>query len=166
MARALNNNGRVFGIFEAGVLIQARVTNVLSYVIWMPVLDMADAVTIPSPTSQETVVANPLMPGLELHIPAGTTITDINGGLVRTIPITPVPLDRPPFPLPAGVDVPIYFTIQPGLAYLHTPGGGASGAWLVYPNLTHLPVSARFNFWNYDADNSGWFVYGQGSVGK
>ncbi|MGA9722039.1 MAG: RHS repeat-associated core domain-containing protein [Candidatus Binatus sp.] len=161
-----NNNGRVFGIFEPAVLIQAHVTNVLSYVIWMPVLDMADAVTIPSPTTQETAVANPLMPGLELHIPAGTTITDINSKVVRTIPITPVPLDRPPFPLPAGVQVPIYFTIQPGGAQLWSSPGKWALAQLYYPNPGHFGAGTQFDFWNYNPSGSGWYVYGKGTVNQ
>jgi RHS repeat-associated protein len=161
-----NNNSRVFGIFEPAVLIQAHVTNVLSYVIWMPVLDMADAVTIPSPTTQETVVTNPLMPGLELHIPTGTTITDINDQVVRTIPITPVPLDRPPFPLPAGVQVPIYFTIQPGGAQLWSSPGKWALAQLYYPNPGHFGAGTQFDFWNYDASQSGWYVYGKGTVNQ
>ena len=75
-----------------------------------------------------------------------------------------MPLDRPPFPLPAGVNVPIYFTVQPGLAQLETQSGGWSNAWLVYPNLNNWPVGSLFNFWDYDADNSGWYVYGKGKV--
>lgn len=163
-ATTANSNGRVFGIYQVGVAISAHVTNVLPFTSWMPVLDMAHAVTVPSPTIKETVISNPLMPGLELHIPAGTTILDINGKVVQTVSMTPVPLDRPPFPLPAGVDVPIYFTIQPGLAQLQTPRGGWSWAWLVYPNLNNWPVGSPFNFWNYEADNSGWYVYGKGKV--
>src|SRR5260370_22167815 len=126
-----NRGAKTYGIFEVAVSVAPRVTNVLPYTIWMPVLDTPHAVTIPSPTTQETMVTNPLMPGLELHIPAGTTITDIHGQVVRTIPITPVPLDRPPFPLPVGVDVPIYFTIQPGGAQLWSGKGKWSWARLL-----------------------------------
>jgi len=159
-----NNNGRSFGIFEAAVLIAPRITNVLSFTIWMPVLDTAHAITIPSPTTGETVASNPLMPGLVLHIPAGTTITDINGKTVRTITMTPVPLDRPPFPLPAGVQVPIYFTIQPGGAKLWAPNGKWAWAELIYPNSEHFPPGSTANFWNYNPEGSGWYVYGQGTV--
>src|SRR5208337_585515 len=113
-----NHYGRTYGIFQTGVNLAASRTTVLSFTIWMPLLDTLHAVTIPSPTTSAMVITNPLMPGLELHIPAGTTITDINGKVVRTISITPIPLDRTPFPLPAGVQVPIYFTIQPGGAQL------------------------------------------------
>jgi hypothetical protein len=57
-----------------------------------------------------------------------------------------------PFPLPNGVQVPIYFTIQPGGPYVEVGAGRgrrsdaehsgaayadhASGAYLVYPNDT------------------------------
>jgi hypothetical protein len=55
--------------------------------------------------------------------------------------------------------------VQPGLARLETPSGARSGGWLVYPNSAKLPVGAPFDFWDYDADWGGWWVYGQGKVG-
>jgi RHS repeat-associated protein len=158
-----NHGGLTFGIFQPGVSVTAKVTNVLPFTIWMPVLDVAHAVTVPSPTVQETVVSNPLMPGLDLHIPAGTVITDIQGKVARTLTMTAVPLDRPPFPLPAGVKVPIYFTIQPGGAQLWTTNGKWAWARLIYPNMSNLPANTPFSFWNYEADE-GWYVYGKGRV--
>jgi hypothetical protein len=57
---ATANRGRnTFGLFQVGVAIAARVTTVLSYTIWMPVLDTAHAVTIPSPTTTDTTVSDP-----------------------------------------------------------------------------------------------------------
>ncbi len=58
--------------------------------------------------------------------------------------------------------MPLYFTIQPGGAYLQTPNG--VGARLVYPNYTHALPGTRANFWNYDAEEKGWYVYGAGTV--
>jgi RHS repeat-associated protein len=161
-----NHSSTTFGIFEPGVTVTAKITNVLPFTIWMPVIDTAHAVTIPVPTTTETVAVSPLIPGLELHLPAGSEIRDVNGNLVSAVTITPVPLDRPPFPLPDGVVVPIYFTIQPGLAKIQTPSGGRSGGWLVYPNSTNLAVGATFNFWDYNLSWGGWWVYGRGSVGE
>jgi RHS repeat-associated protein len=161
-----NHHGRTYGIFQTGVNLEARRTTVLSFTIWMPLLDTLHAVTIPSPTTSAMVITNPLMPGLELHIPAGTKITDINGKVVRTISITPIPLDRTPFPLPAGVQVPIYFTIQPGGAQLWTPQGTWALAQLYYPNPSHFGAGTQFDFWNYDASHMGWYVYGKGSVNQ
>jgi hypothetical protein len=51
---------------------------------------------------------------LELHLPAGTVIRDEDGEVVRTVSITPVPLDRTPFPLPPEATFTQFFTIQPG----------------------------------------------------
>jgi hypothetical protein len=123
--RSASRGRRRFGRFEYGLTIVAGRTNVLPFTIWMPVLDTARAVRIPSPTTREVVVTTPLIPGLELHIPPGTTITDEDGKVVREVSITPIPVDRPPFPLPNGVQVPIYFTIQPGGAYVHVGGARA-----------------------------------------
>jgi YD repeat-containing protein len=131
----------------------------------MTPLDMAHEITIPSPTTKETIVSTPTMPGLELHLPAGTVITDATGKVVTKITITPIPLDRTPFPLPF-VKVPIYFTIQPGGAYIYVNGNGPKGARLFYPNTEHQPAGAPFAFWNYNADHNGWFVYGIGHVDK
>lgn len=164
--RTANRAGAQYGGYEVGVTIQAGKTNVLNYTIWMTKLDTLHTVTIPSPTRQETIITNPSLPGLELHIPAGTVITDHYGKVIHQVNITPVPLDRPPFPLPAGVSVPIYFTIQPGGAYLKslTSPNGVSGARLIYPNSHHLSPGTRAAFWNYDADAKGWYVYGHGSA--
>jgi RHS repeat-associated protein len=163
-ATTANSRTRAYGIYEVGVDIKGGQTNVLGYTIWMTPLDTAHTVTISSPTLTETVITTPLLPGLELHIPANTVITGDNGRVVTQINITPIPLDRPPFPLPK-VQVPIYFTIQPGSSYIKVMASeGPKGASLFYPNSFHYAPGTQFNFWNYDPDNKGWFVYGQGRV--
>ncbi|MBA3734958.1 MAG: IPT/TIG domain-containing protein [Actinobacteria bacterium] len=151
-------NGKPFGTVEIGVdLLKGRTTR-LSDTIWMTRIDKGHEVTIDSPTSKETVITTPHIPGLELHLQPGTTIKDGDGNAVTRVSITPVPVDRPPFALPIGVTVPLYFTIQPGGAYLSKP------AQLIYPNYTHLPPGQRVPFWNYDPDKKGWYVYGRGTV--
>jgi hypothetical protein len=84
--------------------------------------DFAEVVKVPFPTTAEVVVTTPLLPGLEFRIPPNTTITDIDGNVASDISITPVPIKQPPFPLPKGVQVPIYFTIQPGSGYIAVAG--------------------------------------------
>jgi RHS repeat-associated protein len=164
LANTANTSTRQYGIYEIGVDIQNRVTNVLRYTIWMTPLDTAHTVTIPSPTLSETVIRSPYMPGLELHIPPHTVITGYDGKVVTQINITPIPLDRPPFPLP-NVQVPIYFTIQPGSAYIKVMNTtGPQGARLYYPNAYNYPPGTAYSFWNYDPDQKGWFVYGDGRV--
>ncbi len=161
----LTRPGKKYGRFEFGDEIKAGVTNKLDFKIWMSLLDMAHEVTIPSPTAKETVVTTPTMPGLELRLPAGTVITDATGKAVTKITITPIPIDRPPFPLPF-VSIPIYFTIQPGGAYISVNGTGPKGAQLFYPNNEHKAPGVPYAFWNYNPDHNGWYVYGEGRVNK
>lgn len=75
-ARTANKPHRTYGFYEARIGIYAGKTNVLPFTIWSPLIDTAHQVTIPSPTTRETLVTTPTMPGLELHLPAGTVIQD------------------------------------------------------------------------------------------
>jgi RHS repeat-associated protein len=153
-----------YGLYQAKVDIAAGRTNVLGYTIWMTALDTRHTVDISSPTTSETVVTTPLIPNLELRIPAGTLIRDLDGKVVTRISITPIPVNRPPFPLP-NVRVPVYFTIQPGGAVLQgISATDGAGARLIYPNFDHQPPGGKVNFWNYEADDEGWYVYGQGTI--
>ncbi len=154
-----NRPNHAYGLFEVGVPVVPKVTNNLTYTIWMTALDTDNEVSIPEPTTAETVVTTPSIPGLEVHIPAGSRITSEDGEPVTKIGLTAIPLDRPPFPLPVNTEVPIYFTIQPGLAYV-----APRGAWIVYPNYNNLAPGTRTNFWQYDPDSKGWFIYGHGTV--
>jgi RHS repeat-associated protein len=160
--RTANRPGRTYGVFEYGMTVLDGETNVLGFTSWMPVLDTAHTVELASPTTGEVVVTTPKIQGLELHIPAGSVIRDDDGNVVTQVGITPIPLDRPPFPLPRGVDVPLYFTVQPGRAYIYAPDG--TGARLIYPNSLGALAGTRFQFWDYDADERGWYVYGLGTV--
>jgi RHS repeat-associated protein len=158
-----SRNTSTYGLYEVGATILPNKTNVLNYTIWMTRLDTSHAVRLPSPTRSEMVITNPLLPGLELHLPPHSVITDRQGKVVHEISITPVPVDKPPFPLPAGVQVPIYFTIQPGGAYIKI-ADSAAGARLIYPNDFKFAPGTLFEFWNYDADAKGWYIYGRGAV--
>jgi RHS repeat-associated protein len=159
-----NRAGDRYGLFDVAVQIVGGKTAPLPYTIWMPRIDVAHAVRIESPTRAETVITTPSIPGLELHLPPNTVITDHDGKVVREVSITAIPVDRPPFPLPAGVGVPVYFTIQPGGAYVQTSGSGPKGARIVYPNYRQDPPGTPANFWHYDPEEKGWFVYGLGAV--
>jgi len=66
-------------------------TTVLPFTIWMPALDTEHAIQIPVPTTKEIVATTPRIPGLEIRIPAGIRIRDMDGNLVHTITITPIP---------------------------------------------------------------------------
>ena len=161
--RTANRPRRTYGTFEVGVPMTAGRTTVLPYTVWMPLLDTTSRVRIPSPTTNEVVVTTSRIPGLELHLPAGTVIRDHDGKVVRELTITPIPLDRPPFALPS-IEVPVYFTIQPGGAYVHTYGSGTKGAWLVYPNGPKGWAGKRIPFFHYEPGEKDWYVYGLGTV--
>src|SRR5262249_49233373 len=146
--RSANRRDATYGTYAVRVAVNARVTTTLPYIIWMPKLDPQGTVRIPSPTTQETVVTTPSIPGLELHLPAGTVIRDREGRIVTEINVTAIPVNQPPFPLP-DLGVPVYFTIQPGGAVLQGFAPEARGARLFYPNFRREVPGARGVFWNY-----------------
>jgi RHS repeat-associated protein len=157
---------RQYGRYEYRADIEARKLNALPFVIWMTRLDLAHEVSIPSPTASETIITNPRIPGLELHIPKDTVIRDAEGRIVTSVSMTAIPVDQPPFPLPNSF-VPVYFTVQPGGAHLEGLNlQAAKGARLIYPNYSNAEPGSRMDFWNYDSREKGWYVYGQGTVSE
>jgi RHS repeat-associated protein len=152
--------------------LKAGVTNSLNYTVWMTALDTEHVVDISSPTTSEVIVTNPNVPGLELHIPAGTVIHDARGKVVTQIGITAVSTAQPPFPIKKGLVFPVYFTIQPGGASFSNAGGSwatgatsrARGATIHYRNYMNAKPGARYQFWNYDPTQRGWYSYGNGRV--
>lgn len=151
--------GAAYGVYEVAIQIDPGKSNPLGFINWMTRLDMAHAVTIPSPTTTDTVITTPYIPGLEIHLPAGTVMKDDSGRVVTQLSVTAIPVNRPPFPLPLGVQVPIYFTVQPGGTYI-----SPKGARIIYPNYAHQIPGSRVEFWNYDPDVKGWYIYGHGTV--
>jgi RHS repeat-associated protein len=157
--RSAARGNKAYGLFKIGVDIIAGKTNVLPFTSWMPRLDTDNATTITSPTASEVVLKTPYIPRLEVHIPAGAVVRDTDGQTVTRLSITPIPVDRPPFPLPPEVKVPVFFTVQPGASRVIPPR-----ARVIYPNYNSDRPGTRINFWNYDPENKGWYVYGQGTV--
>jgi RHS repeat-associated protein len=151
------SSGTRYGAYEIAVDIAPRRTTILPYTIWLTPLDPAGDRHVASPTTGETRLTTPQIPGLEVRIPAGSVITDRSGHIVHDLNVTAIPVERAPFPLPPFVSVPLYFTVQPGGAWL------SKGAQIVYPNWGHLPPGQHVDFWNYDP-HRGWYVYGKGTV--
>ncbi len=162
--KAGSSGNQDYGYYEARITATACQANTLPFTSYLPRIDHAHDVTIPSPTIAPVVVSTPLIPDLELHIPAGMVITDPDGKPVTKVGITPIPIDRTPFPLPNNIYVPIYFTAQPGSSTITAAGGGYGYAQVYYPNYRHELPGARGTFWRYDADALGWTTYGLGSV--
>ncbi|MFD7658351.1 RHS repeat-associated core domain-containing protein [Actinosynnema sp. NPDC059797] len=148
-----------YGTFRLRAKVREGVTTPLDATVWLPRLDMRNTVEIGAPTTRETVLTTPDVPGLEVRVPAGSVVRDQDGEVVRELGITAIPVDRPPFPLPRNGIVPTYFTVQPGGTSIFP-----DGASVVYPNYTDLPPGAEVDFWNYDPTDEGWYVYGKGRV--
>lgn len=168
-----NSKSASYGLFRVGADLKAGVTNSLHYTVWMTPLDTEHEITIPSPTTSDTVITNPNVPGLELHIPAGTVIHDARGRIVTRVGITGIPVNQPPFPLKTGVRYPVYFTIQPGGSTFETVHGKAfpksvinrgKGITIHYKNYLNASPGSRFAFWSYDPEQKGWYIYGHGRV--
>jgi RHS repeat-associated protein len=151
--------GKTYGTFEYGVDLAKGRQNVLPFTIWMPLIDTAHAQSFDSLTAGEVTLSTPRIPGLEIKIPAGSVVKDEDGEVVTSLGITAVPTDRTPFPLPSFFETPVYFTVQPGGSYVFP-----DGARIIYPNYTKQPPGARAEFWNYDPEDKGWYVYGHGTV--
>jgi len=157
-----NRPGRSYAIFEYYVDIEERETTVLPFTIWMPLLDTRNATAIPVPTPGPMVATTPLIPGLEIRIP-GNVILQTSGGPLRSIPLTRIPVDRPPFPLPQGST--FSFTPQAHGALVQRPDGtpNPAGVRIILPNVDGLPAGTRVGLQSYEPAK-GWIVYGQGMV--
>ncbi|NID16754.1 DUF6531 domain-containing protein [Luteibacter yeojuensis] len=151
-----------YGRFVVGADVTASKVNHMPYVMYLPRVLDRDKIALPSPTTRETVLTHPDMPGLELRIPAGAVLKDRNGKVLNEIAIVPTPVDHAPFPLPDNF--PMYFTIQPGDAVVQgmTPEA-AKGIQVVYPNYGKQKSADKADFWVYSAEK-GWEMYGAGHV--
>lgn len=164
-ARGVSRPGKTYGMFMIAVDVDAKKTTPLPFTIWVPVLDTEHATPLPSPTMSEVVATTPIIPNLEVHISAGAVLHDPDGQRVTEMTITPIPIDRPPFPLPNGVRFPTYFTLQPGGSRVDPASpGGSPHVRILFPNARRAPAGSRIDFWSYDSKSIGWFVYGQGTV--
>jgi RHS repeat-associated protein len=149
-----------YATFSFGADVAAGQESTLPFTVWLPRLDPAHTVAVSSPLSHALTLTSPLIPGLEVKIPAGSTITSPGGQPVTHLSIIPVPVNRPPFPLPLGSYFPVYLSVQPAGAYV------SLGAQIIYPNYSHLPAGSRVPFWNYDPAKRGWYIYGEGRVSR
>jgi RHS repeat-associated protein len=152
-------NGRHYTKHFIRVQVIAGTTTAIPNPIYLPRVDPATEINISSPASKEIVLTHPSIPGLEVHIPKGVVLREYDGKIVTKLSITPIPLDRPPYPTPASFSV--YFTLQPGGAFVDPDS--TKSIRVIYPNYQGLPAGTRADFWNYDPAQ-GWQIYGRGTV--
>ena len=157
-----NGAGAEYGQFVVGVDVEPGKLTQLPYTMYLPRIAARDKIRIASPTTRDVVLTHPDMPGLMVHVPAGTVFRDRKGRIVQELAIVPTPVNRAPFPV--AENYPMYFTLEPGGAVIQglTPES-AKGVKIFYPNYDKHPAGTQANFWIYDPAE-GWRVYGQGRV--
>ncbi|HKQ51208.1 MAG TPA: RHS repeat-associated core domain-containing protein [Pyrinomonadaceae bacterium] len=171
--------GKLYGTFEVLVEVKEGQTNVLPYTIWLPLIDTQNATRLPAPTKSKLTARTPRVPGLEVTIAADTVLRFPAGGhqhggmkhssaVMDVLTITPIPVNRSPFPLPAGGGPDgVLFSLQMHGARSEGPNGEKRpGIQITYPNSARLPAGSRYDFWNYEAGKGGWYFYGQGTVSE
>ncbi len=130
---------------------------------YLPKLRQQDWIDIPSPLQADLIVQSELMPGFEIHLPAGTVLRGRDGEVVRRIASVPMPLDRVPVEYP--VDTPLHMTLQPAGMSVENIGTDVQGSMqFVYPNYAGAAPGTRSGFLNYDPEEKGWYIYGYGQV--
>lgn len=159
---AVVQGGRHYTSHFIDVASAAGKTSPISSPIYLPRVDPATEVSIASPADRELVLTHPAMPGLEVHIPKGAVLREYDGKIVTKLSITPIPVDRAPYPAPVPFST--YFTLQPGGAYVD--GDPSKAVRIVYPNYQGLSPGSSVHFWNYDPTGKGWKVYGKGTVSR
>lgn len=160
-AHAAGKGARDYGMYEIQVEAVEGRTSVLPFTIWLSRIDRERATRLDGGMAQRATT--PRMRGVEVHIPAGVQLRSAHVGRLNTLTMTPLPVDRPPVPLPPGVRPLALFTLQTHAA--HVVGSPQdSGVHIVYPNTQGLPRGTRIDFWEYDANAKGWSIYGHGKV--
>jgi RHS repeat-associated protein len=137
-------------------------TTAMPATIFLPRVDPASEISIASPMDKDLVLTHPAIPGLEVHIPKGAVLREYDGKVVTKLSITPIPVDRAPYPAP--IDFSVYFTLQPGGAFVD--GDPSKVVKIIYPNYQNFAPGTTVDFWNYDPNGGGWKVYGQGLVSR
>lgn len=151
-----------YGQFVTNVVLRKGVVLPLPYRMYLPRILPRDVVAIPSPTTRDMVITQPDVPGLEIHIPAGTVIKDYKGKIVTQLAIVPTPVDRAPFPLTQNF--PVFVSLEPGGATIQNLNPkAAQGIQVVYPNYQKLPAGTRIGFNVYNPEE-GWEIYGDDRV--
>jgi RHS repeat-associated protein len=156
-----DDSGHRYGQFELGIDVDGGETR-LPFRMYLPRILDRDRIEVPSPTTQDMVVTHPDMPGLEVHIPAGTVFRDHHGKIVTELAIVPMPTDRSPYPTP--VNFPVYFSLQPGGAVIQNVHADVpQGITLTYPNYGKVAPGYPAEFIAYSPVD-GWRTYGKGQI--
>ena len=120
-----------------------------------------------SNSAVQRIVTDPDLPGFQMTIPAGVTITGWDGQPNTQVSIRRVPIDRVPLPaFPADRYVPVLY-----MDYFGKQGGGIPSAPIpiTFPNDLGVPPGTQVELWYFDEAPDGtrpnqWVQYGTGTV--
>lgn len=154
--RTASAPNRTYPVIVEPATVVAGQANVVPFTFYLPPIDIQHEVTI-VPT-QTNVVTTPMVPNLQMTVPAGANLRARDGSAVTQVSLTPVEIDRTPAPLPSNVGAAMVFSAQPGGAVANMP------LPVVYPNPTGANPGTRMELYNFDHDNARWYVYGYGRV--
>ena len=115
--------GRSFPIIPYKVTIVAGQANSLGFTPHLHFQKTTGLVDVSQPAAPR-VVTDPGVPGFQMTIPAGVTITGWDGQPNTQVSIRPVPVDRSPLPpFPSGITTALIY-----MDYFGKPGGGTPSA--------------------------------------
>jgi RHS repeat-associated protein len=154
--RTASSPNRTYPVIIEPANIVAGQANVVPYTFYLPPIDTQYEVEVVP--GQNTVAANPRVPGLQMTIPAGANLRNRDGSPVARVSITPLAIDRTPAPLPAGIKTGLVYTSQPGGALTDIP------LPVVYPNLLGVDPGTRVELYAFNHDTVQWYIYGYGRV--
>ena len=158
--------GRSLPIVPYKVTIVAGQANTLGFTPHLHFQKTTGLVDI-SNSAVQRIVTDPALPGFQMTIPAGVTITGWDGQPNTQISIRRVPIDRVPLPpVPADRYVPVLY-----MDYFGKQGGGTPSAPIpiTFPNDLDVPPGTPVEFWYFDEAPDGsrpnqWVQYGTGTV--
>ena len=155
-----------FPIVPYKVTIVAGQTNTLGFVPHLQFQKTTGLTNIANSAVQR-IVTDPTIPGLQMILPAGTTITGWDGQLNNQISVRQVPLDRIPIPPLPGDRV----GVSAYMDYFGKPGGGTPSEPIpiTFPNDLGAPPGTQVELWYYDEAPDGsrpnqMAQYGTGTV--
>jgi RHS repeat-associated protein len=156
--RSASTPGVTYPVVPVVVTIVAGRVNEMGFIIYLPKIDTST--TTPIDPTRDTIITSPSIPGLEVIIPAGTTIRMPDGTPVSAVSVTAVPMDRAPMPPPANTKVSagVLFTLQPGGAIPSRP------IPIKFPNAMNLFPGEKANLYYFDHKIGDWRIYGTGTA--
>lgn len=127
--------------------------NVIERPIYLPKLDTANAVTIDPQV--DTTVTTTAIPGMELHVAAGSLQDSDGNDFSGQLSITEVPADLTPASLPATLHPDLVVTIQPAEMGFSEP------APLDFPNTAGYLPGTEMELWSIDPVSGEFEVVGE-----